>query len=147
MLAPRTQQALPGGRWQHASRVGTMAGCAFPLVFAGATMDTAVKEINRLEIGATLVAYPDMTLAGIITDGDIRRLIAGRRPVYGVSVDEVMTPHPRTLIVDSLAYDALNIMEKHQITVLPIVNWQNKITGILHLHDILGKGEFKFNGH
>ena len=118
-----------------------------PLVFAGATMDTAVKEINRLEIGATLVAYPDMTLAGIITDGDIRRLIAGRRPVYGVSVDEVMTPHPRVLMLDSLAYDALNIMEKHQITVLPIVNGQRKIQGILHLHDILGKGEFKFNGH
>jgi arabinose-5-phosphate isomerase len=118
-----------------------------PLVFSGGSMDAAIREINRLEIGATLVAHPDRTLAGIITDGDIRRLIARRLPVYGMSVDEVMTPQPRVLFLDSLACDALNIMEKHQITVLPIVNIQNKIQGILHLHDILGKGEFKFNGH
>jgi arabinose-5-phosphate isomerase len=118
-----------------------------PIVFAGDSMDAAVKEIDRLEIGATLVAYPDMTLAGIITDGDIRRLIAGRLPVYGVPVDEVMTSQPRVLFLDSLACDALNIMEKHQITVLPVLNSQQKIQGILHLHDILGKGEFRFNGH
>jgi arabinose-5-phosphate isomerase len=58
-----------------------------------------------------------------------------------------MTTHPRMLFLDALACDALNIMEKHQITVLPIVNIQQKIQGILHLHDILGKGDFKFNGH
>jgi arabinose-5-phosphate isomerase len=118
-----------------------------PMVFVGDSMDDAVREINRLEIGATLVAYPDLTLAGIITDGDIRRLIARRLPVYGVPVDNVMTPQPRVLFLDSLACDALNIMEKHQITVLPVVNSQKKIQGILHLHDILGKGDFKFNGH
>ncbi|MFH0995020.1 MAG: CBS domain-containing protein [Pseudomonadota bacterium] len=58
-----------------------------------------------------------------------------------------MTTRPRVLFLDSLACDALNIMEKHQITVLPIVDSQQKIQGILHLHDILGKGDFKFNGH
>lgn len=141
----------PGGNLgQHlASRVQDimLKDTQVPLVFAGDSMDAAVNEINRLEIGATLVAYPDMTLAGIITDGDIRRLIARRLPVYGVSVDEVMTTRPRTLFLDSLACDALNIMEKHQITVLPIVDSQKKVQGILHLHDILGKGDFKFNGH
>lgn len=118
-----------------------------PFVFVGTTMDDAVREINRLEIGATLVAMSDMTLVGIITDGDIRRLIAGKRPVFNLVVDDVMTCHPRVLFPDSLACDALNLMEKHQITVLPIVDGQKKIQGVLHLHDILGKGEFKFNGH
>jgi arabinose-5-phosphate isomerase len=118
-----------------------------PLVFVGSTMVDAVKEINRLEIGATLVACADMTLAGIITDGDIRRLIAGKQSVFGLLVEEVMTHHPRVLFPDSLACDALNLMEKHQITVLPIINGRKKIQGVLHLHDILGKGEFKFNGH
>jgi arabinose-5-phosphate isomerase len=48
--------------------------------------------------------------------------------------------------METPAYDALNIMEHKQITVLPIVDEQNCAVGILHLHDILGKGEFKFNG-
>ena len=118
-----------------------------PFVFVGTPMDDAVRESNRLEIGAALVATSDMTLAGIITDGDIRRLVAGKRPVSNLVVDDVMTSHPRVLFPDSLACDALNLMEKHQITVLPIVDGQKKIQGVLHLHDILGKGEFKFNGH
>ncbi|MGW8326057.1 MAG: CBS domain-containing protein, partial [Desulfobacterales bacterium] len=52
----------------------------------------------------------------------------------------------RTVTPNSPAYDALNMMEKHQITVLPITTVKGKVKGILHLHDILGKGEFKFNG-
>ena len=47
---------------------------------------------------------------------------------------------------ESPAYDALNLMESHQITVLPITDETGKILGIVHLHDILGKGQFKFNG-
>jgi arabinose-5-phosphate isomerase len=47
---------------------------------------------------------------------------------------------------DSPAYGALNMMEEHQITILPITQTDGEICGILHLHDILGKGEFKFNG-
>ena len=57
-----------------------------------------------------------------------------------------MTSEPKTVRPDSPAYDALNIMEEFEITVLPVVNAQGKVEGILHLHDILGKGEFKFNG-
>jgi len=57
-----------------------------------------------------------------------------------------MTKNPRTAGPDSPAYDALNIMEQYQITILPITNSIGKIEGILHLHDILGKGDFKFNG-
>jgi arabinose-5-phosphate isomerase len=57
-----------------------------------------------------------------------------------------MTKNPQTITESSPTYDALNIMEKHQITVLPVVNNREEVQGILHLHDILGKGEFKFNG-
>jgi arabinose-5-phosphate isomerase len=57
-----------------------------------------------------------------------------------------MTKNPRSIKENSPAYDALNIMEQHQITVLPVVNSRGEVQGILHLHDILGKGEFKFNG-
>jgi arabinose-5-phosphate isomerase len=59
---------------------------------------------------------------------------------------KIMTRSPHTVMPDSPAYDALNIMEQHQITVLPVTDAEKKVHGLLHLHDILGKGEFKFNG-
>jgi arabinose-5-phosphate isomerase len=69
-----------------------------------------------------------------------------REDIYERPVEEVMTKGPKTLGPDNLASQALSIMEKNQITVLPIVNPIQKVRGILHLHDILGKGAFRFNG-
>ena len=57
-----------------------------------------------------------------------------------------MSSNPHSLNAKSFLYEALNIMEKYQITVLPIVEEDNRLDGILHLHDILGKGSFQFNG-
>jgi len=57
-----------------------------------------------------------------------------------------MTSKPHSLHADSFLYEALNLMEKYEITVLPIVDKQNRLHGLLHLHDILGKGSFQFNG-
>jgi len=123
-----------------------LTGTFIPQVPAGTTMEAAIHEINRLELGATFVVGPDNTLIGIITDGDLRRLLAGKESIYEKTVEEVMTKNPRTVGPDTPAYDALNIMEQFQITVLPITDSNGKVSGILHLHDILGKGEFKFNG-
>ena len=67
------------------------------------------------------------------------------RPIAELTVENVMTKNPQTLRQDAPAYIALKIMEQHEITVLPIVNAEGEISGIIHLHDILGKGEFKFN--
>lgn len=55
-----------------------------------------------------------------------------------------MTKNPKKIEENSLAAEALDLMEKYQITVLPVVNYENRLLGILHLHDILGKGSFKF---
>jgi len=123
-----------------------LTGTFIPQVSAGTTMEAAIHEINRLELGATFVVGPDNTLIGIITDGDLRRLLASKESIYEKTVEEVMTKNPRTVGPDTPAYDALNIMEQFQITVLPITDSNGKVSGILHLHDILGKGEFKFNG-
>ena len=123
-----------------------LTGTSIPQVPEGSTLEDAVIEINRLELGVTLVIRSDKTLAGIITDGDLRRLIADKKSIVDLMVEDVMTKNPRTVTPNSPAYDALNMMEKHQITVLPITNNKGKVQGILHLHDILGKGEFKFNG-
>jgi len=72
--------------------------------------------------------------------------VAQQKPLYSMSVDEIMSTDPLQTHPETPAYDALNTMERHQITVLPITDTDNKVKGILHLHDILGKGEFKFNG-
>ena len=85
-------------------------------------------------------------LSGIITDGDIRRMVVSERKIDELAVEDVMTNNPKTQLPEAPTYDALYIMEQHQVTVLPIVNSEGNVAGILHLHDILGKGEFKFNG-
>ena len=123
-----------------------LTGDAVPKVTINDTMESALSEINRLEMGTTLIVENDNTLTGIITDGDIRRLVAKEKSPGHLMVKEVMTSRPRSLSPESPAYDALNLMEKHQITVLPITDAAGKVLGILHLHDILGKGQFKFNG-
>jgi arabinose-5-phosphate isomerase len=82
---------------------------------------------------------------GILTDGDVRHLVASGKLSAEV-VDSVMTVNPRCVGPESPVYDALNTMEEYQITVLPVVDASGVLTGMLHLHDILGKGAFKFNG-
>ena len=123
-----------------------IAGDLIPLVGKGAPMEEAVKIIDRSKLGTALISNADKTLAGIITDGDIRRFIVRHTTIAGSTVEDLMTINPQTTSPDTPAYDALNIMEKYQITVLPVKDNSGKIRGILHLHDILGKGEFKFNG-
>ncbi len=123
-----------------------LTGEAVPKIFAGTSMEIAIDEINRLELGTTLVITKDKILTGIITDGDIRRIIAKKKNIFELTVEDVMTKNPRTVNPDSPAYDALNIMERYQITILPTTDSIGKVEGILHLHDILGKGDFKFNG-
>jgi arabinose-5-phosphate isomerase len=102
--------------------------------------------MNRHSLGIILILTADQTLAGVITDGDIRRAVARQIPLHTLKVDQLMSTNPYHLPADTPAYDALNLMERHQITVLPIVEDNERVNGILHLHDILGKGEFKFNG-
>jgi arabinose-5-phosphate isomerase len=123
-----------------------LSGQSAPYVILGTPMADAIEEMNRLELGVTLVIQNDEKLAGIITDGDLRRLMAKQTPISNLKVEDVMTKNPRAVGPDSPAYDALNMMEEFEITVLPIVDNMNKVEGILHLHDILGKGDFKFNG-
>jgi len=111
----------------------------------GTPMTEAVIAIDRGRLGAVLVINHHHKLSGIITDGDIRRMVVSGRKIAELAVEDVMTENPRTQEENAPTYDALNIMEQNQITVLPIVNSEGEVKGILHLHDILGKGEFKFN--
>jgi len=140
----------PGGALGQrlASRVQDimMTGQAVPVAQVGASMQAAVAKMDHHGLGALIIIDEAQRLVGIFTDGDLRRMIARQEPVFEQSLAGAMTPSPLHAFSDTPAYDALNIMEQHEITVLPIVDGASHVKGILHLHDILGKGEFQFNG-
>jgi arabinose-5-phosphate isomerase len=140
----------PGGSLGHRLSVKVreimLTGEKIPVVSKGETMRRAIEEIDRKGLGATLVVEGKGMLLGIITDGDIRRCLLTRERIYDRLVDDVMTKDPKTGQAESLVSNALSLMEKYQITVLPIVNPVRTVRGVLHLHDILGKGAFRFNG-
>jgi arabinose-5-phosphate isomerase len=140
----------PGGALGQrlARKVGDimLTGAAIPWIRTGASMDSAIEEMNRHSLGVILILELNDGLAGIITDGDIRRAVARRDPLHTMCVDQLMSTTPRQAQPETPAYDALNTMEHFQITVLPITDENKRIKGILHLHDILGKGEFTFKG-
>ena len=140
----------PGGALGQrlASRVQDimMTGEAVPVTEVGASMQAAVAKMDHHGLGALIVIDEDQRLVGILTDGDLRRMIASQEPFFDQSLADAMTPPPLHAFSETPAYDALNIMERHEITVLPIVDRASHVKGILHLHDILGKGEFQFNG-
>jgi len=124
-----------------------LTGTAIPVVPITTGMQRAVGEMDHHGLGALIIIDESERLVGIFTDGDLRRMIARGEPILDASLATVMTPSPRCVMARTPAYDALNTMEQFEITVLPVVDNRKKVIGILHLHDILGKGEFKFNGH
>ncbi len=144
------QKVHPGGALGQrlSSKVNDimLTGDYIPCISESATMEDAVAEINRVGFGVTFVVNSSDILVGIITDGDLRRLLGKHRHIFELAVTDAMTKDPYRINADAPVYKALNMMEHHQITVLPIIDAQGKVLGILHLHDILGKGEFKFNG-
>ncbi|MBX6422983.1 SIS domain-containing protein [Thermosulfurimonas sp. F29] len=121
-----------------------LTGDRIPLTRMGTLMTEALPEMDRKRLGCILILDERDRLKGIITDGDLRRTLVRRGSLEGVRVEEIMTPDPKRIDKDRLASEALDLMEKHLITVLPVVDSDERLVGILHLHDILGKGSFKF---
>ncbi|MCF7912586.1 MAG: KpsF/GutQ family sugar-phosphate isomerase [Candidatus Cloacimonetes bacterium] len=115
-------------------------GSAIPLVNAQAGLDLVVLEMTGKKLGCTCVTEDNGVLCGIVTDGDLRRLIS--RGIIGLqqTAREIMTPAPATIQANALAVDALNLMEDKKITVLPVVDLQKIPTGIIHMHDLIQAG-------
>lgn len=79
-------------------------------------------------------------VCGIITDGDVRRLLMSHDNLDGLSVSDVISGMPKTITASALAADALEKMESHKITTLAVLDSQGRPEGILHLHDLLQTG-------
>ncbi len=122
-----------------------LTGERLPLSQAQQSLAQVITEMDAKRLGATLVVDRRRMLQGIITDGDLRRALKKWGNILEKKAREVMTPGPRTIGPGALASQALELMERHAITVLPVVDDARKVLGIVHLHDLLGRGEFKFN--
>jgi len=100
---------------------------------------TIILEMTSKRLGATAVLNPDNTVAGIITDGDLRRMLQKSESVDTLTAKDIMSANPKSIDKDELAVNAFNKMESHKITQL-IVTEDNKYAGMIHLHDILKEG-------
>jgi arabinose-5-phosphate isomerase len=121
------------------------AGDDLPVVLVGSTVTDAIEIMNRLNLGVVLIADDEDVLKGIFTDGDLRRCLANEENPHTIKLDQLMKRDPKTIEGNRLAVEALEIMQKHSITILPIVDKEKKLAGVVHLHALLGKGSFKFN--
>jgi arabinose-5-phosphate isomerase len=105
-----------------------------------ATIDEVIFEITHKRFGGTGVLSADGKLAGIITDGDLRRLLKNRRAIDGLVARDIMTREPKTVHVGTLAAQVLEIMEEHNIMQMVIVDAEHRPKGMVHLHDLLKAG-------
>lgn len=109
-----------------------------PLVQYNSSVRDAIIEISSKRLGATGV-MENGKLVGVITDGDLRRMMQSERPIDALKAADIMTPGPKTVRPDMLVAQALDIMRSNNITQLPVVNGEEYL-GVIHLHDILKEG-------
>ena len=115
-------------------------GDRLPRVERGTSLRDALLEMTRKGLGMTAVLESDGKLAGIFTDGDLRRTLDKGVDVRQASIDEVMTVHGKTVRPDMLAAEALKIMDDHKINVLVVVDDSDTPIGALHIHDLTRAG-------
>lgn len=121
-------------------------GDHIPKVVLGSIIENVIKEVDSKGIGAAVVVDGDNRLQGIITDGDLRRALTRQKNILDMKVEDVMSTSPKTIDEDQLAAEALGIMELHGITHLCITDRHRRVKGVVHLHDLLGREEFRLNG-
>ena len=130
----------PGGKLgKRLKRVAMLmhGGDLIPIVQLDTAMPQVIYEMSRKGLGMTCVIDEQGTLAGIITDGDLRRKMADRSVnVLDLKAAEVMTPRPVTISRTTLAAEALHVLEEHKITSIVVIDAGRRVEGVVHLHDL-----------
>lgn len=122
-------------------KVANLIGAnAAPTVTSSTKIKDVIVEISSKRLGATAVLEKNV-LVGVITDGDIRRMLEKNDDIKKIVARDIMSHTPRVIEASSLAVEAFQMMEQHNITTLIVVD-KNKYKGIIHLHDILKEGIF-----
>ena len=117
-----------------------VTGDAIPRVAGDLPLRDAIVEMTSKRLGCTCVVRKDGTLEGILTDGDLRRLLQRENDIARISAAQAMTPRPKTIPQGSLAVVALQEMESYNITQLVVVDPSHRPVGVVHLHDLVKAG-------
>ncbi len=112
------------------------AGDDAPQVAETATLSEAIIEMTRGRMGITAVLDKDGRVAGIYTDGDLRRTLQKGVQVEGTTIAQVMSRGPRTITAEKLAVEAVQIMEEHKVNQLIVVDDKQRLIGALNMHDL-----------
>mgnify|MGYP001021210731 FL=1 len=112
---------------------------AKPRVLPTATLKEVIVEMTEKRLGATAVVEESGTIAGIITDGDLRRMLEKTDSIRDLKAKDIMSSHPKTIEADILAVLALEEMRRNDISQL-LVEQEGKYAGIIHLHDLVKEG-------
>ncbi|MEY4608425.1 MAG: hypothetical protein RL625_642 [Gemmatimonadota bacterium] len=110
-----------------------------PILSATATMREAVVELAKRR-GICLIADDARRLLGVVTTGDLSRLMEGGREIFTIPVTEVMHRTPKVIGVDELASAAVHLMETKGVVAVPVLDAAQRIAGVVHLHDLLRAG-------
>lgn len=110
-----------------------------PRVLADQSLKEVIVEMTAKRLGITAVVEPDGSLLGIITDGDLRRMLEKNSDIEKVKAGDIMTRNPKTIGSEELAISALDVLRKNEISQLAVTNGR-KYEGIIHLHDLIREG-------
>lgn len=116
-----------------------------PIITLGASLDQTLRILNSGGLGCVCVLDETSRLAGILTDGDVRRLVCAGRLDMDADIASVMSPRPLHAAPGQLAAEVLDLMESKAITVLPVTDSSGVLLGMVHMHDVLGQGRVKFS--
>jgi len=115
-------------------------GNDIPKVLGNTSLKDTILEITSKRLGTTCVVDDEGRLAGIITDGDLRRLLEKTLDLNSLTAKDVMTKNPKTIKAEHLASYAIQVMEKYNITSLIVIDESNCPVGLVHLHDLVKLG-------
>ena len=118
-----------------------IANNELPIVATDTPVKDAIIEISNKRLGATAV-LEDKKVVGMITDGDIRRMLENNKDIRTLTAKDIMTQNPKTLNANDMAIDALRTLEDHGITQILVTDDQEHYVGIVHLHDLIKEGIF-----
>lgn len=111
-----------------------------PEVPPAASLKEVIVEISKKRLGTTAVTDVNNRLLGIITDGDLRRMLEKNIPLDSVTASEIMTVNPKTVTPEALAVEALDRLRQYDINQLVVVTGEGAYCGIIHLHDLIREG-------
>ncbi|HBI41077.1 MAG TPA: D-arabinose 5-phosphate isomerase [Tenacibaculum sp.] len=113
-----------------------------PKVASSDAITKVIVEISKKRLGVTAVVNNDNEIQGIITDGDIRRMLNKSTIIDGLTASDVMSKKPKSININEMAIDALNSLENNSISQILVTDDTNQYVGVIHLHDLIKEGIF-----